>query len=154
MHPPLDAAIGERGDAEQLDPVAQLLGEGDVDRRDVADALDVHGGEVERAAERDRRQDGELVRRIDAVDVEARIGLRVAQRLRLGKHRRELAAGFAHRGQDVVAGAVEDAEDAAAPVADQPLAQRLDDRDAAGDRRLVSERDSPLFRRAAASRMP
>ena len=37
-------------------------------------------------------------------------------------------------------GAVQDAVDAFEPVAGEPLAQRLDDRDAAGDRRLERER--------------
>ena len=72
----------------------------------------------------------------------ARVGLGVAQRLRLGQHVGEVAAGLAHRGQDVVAGAVEDAVDARDPVGGEPLAQRLDDRDAAGDRRLEGERDA------------
>ena len=90
-------------------------------------------------AERGAGQHRELVRGVDAVDVEAGIGLGVARRLRLGQHDVEVAAGLAHGGQDVVAGAVEDAVEPAHAVADQPLAQRLDDRDAAGDRRLEGE---------------
>ena len=77
---------------------------------------------------------------VDAVDVEARVGLGVAQRLRLGQDVAEVAAALAHRGQDVVRGAVEDAVDALEPVRGQPLPQGLDDRDAARDRRLEGER--------------
>ena len=43
-------------------------------------------------AEREAGEDRQLVRRIDAVDVEARIGLGIAQRLRFGEHLGEVAA--------------------------------------------------------------
>ena len=68
--------------------------------------------ERHRPAERQRRQDRQLVRRVDAVDVEARVGLGVAQLLRVGQHFGEFPAALAHLGQDVVAGAVQDAGDA------------------------------------------
>ena len=87
----------------------------------------------------------ELVGGVDAVDVEAGIGLGVARRLRFGEHDVEVAAGLAHGGQDVVAGAVEDAVEPAHPVADQALAQRLDDRDAARHRRLEGEDAASLL---------
>ena len=59
--------------------------------------------------------------------------------LRLGEHVGELAPGLAHRGQDEVAGAVEDAVDPR--LGCRPaLAQRLDDRDAARDRGLERQR--------------
>ena len=96
----------------------------------------MHAGEIDLGAERGSGQHGELVRGIDAVDVEAGVGLGIARRLRLGQHGLEVAAGLAHRGQDVVAGAVEDAVEAPHAIADQAFAQCLDDRDAARDRRL------------------
>ena len=68
------------------------------------------------------------------------VGLGVAELLRLGQHLGELAAALAHHREDVVAGAVEDAGDAGDAVAGQALAQRLDDRDAAGHRRLEGQR--------------
>ena len=100
-------------DAEQLDAVAEFAGERDVQRGDLADALDMHRLERHWPAEGDCRQDRQLVRGIDAVDVERRIGLGVTQLLRIGEHLGELAAALAHLRQDVVAGAVEDAGDAA-----------------------------------------
>jgi hypothetical protein len=140
MDPLLDAARLTRGDAEQLDAVAELLGVGDIERRDLADALDVDALQVDLAAEGERGQDGQLVRGVDAVDIEAGIGLGVAQVLRLGQDLVELAAGLAHGAEDVVAGAVEHAVDAPDAVGRQALAQALDDRDAAGYGRLVGER--------------
>ena len=85
------------------------------------------------------------MRRVVALDVEGRIGLGIAQPLRILQAGVEgQALGF-HAGQDVVAGAVEDAEDAGDRIAGHRLAHRLDDRDAAGDRRLVVEQHALLL---------
>ena len=51
-----------------------------------------------------------------------------------------------HPRQNVIAGAVQDAIDALDRIAGETLAQRLDDRDAAGDRGLEGERDVLVFR--------
>ena len=99
-----------------------------------------------------RGEDRQLVRGIDAVDVERRIGFGVAQLLRIGEHFGELAAALAHLRQDVVAGAVEDAGDAADAVRGQPLAQRLDHRNAAGHRRLERQRHAALLGRGGKCR--
>ena len=131
-------------DAEQLDPVAQLLGVADVLARQLRDALGVDLVELHRHAEGDRRHDGELVRGIDALDVERRVGLGVAARLRLLQHGVERRAGCAHLGQDEVRRAVDDAGDPLDPVGGEAFAQRLDDRNAAGDRAL--ERDHHALR--------
>ena len=77
---------------------------------------------------------------VEAADVEGRIGLRIAEPLRLLEAFRERQTLLVHAGEDVVAGAVEDAVDAGDAAAAEPLAQRLDDRDAARDRRLEAER--------------
>ena len=93
----LEPVLGRPREAQQLDAVAELVGERDVERRDVADALDMDAGEIDLGAEGDRGQQRELVRGVDAVDVEARIGLGIAQALRLGEHVGEVAAALAHR---------------------------------------------------------
>ena len=79
------------------------------------------------------------MRGIDAVDVEGRIGFGVAELLRFGEHLVEAAPGLAHGGQDVVAGAVQDAVDAGDAVAGKALAHRFDDRNAAGNGRLIAD---------------
>ena len=58
----------------------------DVVRRDLLDALHRHGGEIGRGAERQAGKQGELVRGVAAADVEGRIGLGIAERLRLLQH--------------------------------------------------------------------
>ena len=150
--PLLEPGRGHARDAQQLDPVAELVRERDVHGRDVPDALDVDRVEAWPAAEGQRGQQRQLVRGVDAVDVEGGVGLGVAQGLRLGQHVGELAAGLAHRGQDEIAGAVEDAEDALDPIGRQPLAQRLDDRDAAGDGGLEAELGAGALGDAAPAR--
>ena len=85
------------------------------------------------------------MRGVVALDVEGRIGLGIAETLRVLEAGLEGDALGLHAGQDVVAGAVEDAEDARHRVAGHRLAHRLDDRNAAGDRRLVVEQHALLL---------
>ena len=104
------------------------------------DALDRHRRGVDLRAEGERGEDGELVGGVEAADVEGRIGLGVAEPLRVGEADVERQGLRLHPRQNVVAGAVENARDAADRVARQALAQRLDHRNAAPDRRLVKQR--------------
>ena len=97
----------------------------------MADALNMHALEIDLATERNAGQDGELVGRVDAVDIKAGIGLGIAHFLRVCENAIEIPPGFPHRGQDIIAGAVQNAVDPIDPVARKALAQRLDDRDAA-----------------------
>jgi len=55
MHPALDPDVGPPRDAQQLDAIAELIGERDIERRDSADALYVHRGEIDRTVECQRR---------------------------------------------------------------------------------------------------
>src|SRR3546814_8219162 len=93
MHALLDGAVDALREAEQLDAVAELVGIGDVQRRHVADALDIDRSEIDLAAEGQRGENGKLVRGVDAVDVEAGVRLRVAEPLRLGQHALEVLSG-------------------------------------------------------------
>ena len=96
--------------------------------------------EIHPRPERDRRQQRQLVARVDPAHVEARIGLQVAELLALLEHLVVAQARALHPRQDVVAGAVHHAHDALHLVARQPLGQRLDHRDAARHRRLEAQR--------------
>ena len=112
---------------------------------DRLDALHVHLVEGDARAEGQAGQQGELVGGVEAADVEGGVGLGIALGLRLLQHVGEGAVLLLHLRQDVVAGAVEDAVDAPDLVAGQRLAQRLDDGDAAGHRRLEVEGDAVLL---------
>ena len=80
------------------------------------------------------------------LDIESGIGLGVAQALGFPKTLRERQLVLLHAGEDVVAGAVEDAVDALERVAGQPFAQGLHDRNGAADRSLEIKGDMVLFR--------
>ena len=86
---------------------------------------------------RQRSQYSGLVLRVKAVHVQRRLGLGVAHPLCIDQNILEVAPLRLHLREYVIAGAVEDAVQPLDAVAAQPLAQRLDDRDAAGDRCLV-----------------
>ena len=70
---------------QQLDRVTKLAGEADVDRIQSGDAAAFDGRSTEADAERDLRQDGELVGGIGPIDVQGRVGLGVAAPLGLGQ---------------------------------------------------------------------
>ena len=89
------------------------------------------------AAEGERRQDRQLVRGVDTVDIESGIRLGIAQFLCLLEDRAEVPPGFTHRRQDVVAGAVEDPIDPVDAVSGQAFSQALYHRNTAGNRGLV-----------------
>ncbi len=127
---------------KQLDAKAEFVRRGEIGERDVLDALDRNGAGVDAHAERDRGEDGELVRGVEAADVEGRIGLGVTEPLRLLQAVFERQPFGFHLRQDIIAGAVENAADALDAIARQRLAQGLDDGNAAADRRLEGERAS------------
>src|SRR5690606_25597885 len=106
---------------------------------DLVDAIELQGH-----AEGDGGEDAQLVRRVDAFDVEGRVRFRVAEFLGLGEHFTEVAPLLGHFGQDEVAGAVDDAGQPFHAVGREAFAQGLDDRDTARHGRL--EGDANLLR--------
>jgi hypothetical protein len=88
MHAQLDTRAAALGDAEQLDAVAELFGVLDVGGFELGDAFDVGLVELHRDAEGDGGDQCCLVRGIDALDVEGRIGFGVTQTLRFLEHGR------------------------------------------------------------------
>src|SRR5206468_3911628 len=109
MNPLQQAAGIILGNAEQADAITKRCRLGDIGREQMADAAGRHVTKGRPGAEGEAGEDRELMCRIYPVDVEAWIGLRKAERLRLGKHLGEVAALLLHLGQDEIAGAVEDA---------------------------------------------
>ena len=104
----------------------------------------MHAGGVDCGVERQCGEDGELLRGVDALDVERRIGLGIAQPLRFGQRVGEAAAFFFHGGEDVVRGAVDDAGQSIDAIGGKAGAQRLDDGNAARHRAFEAERQAPF----------
>ena len=130
------------GGRDEPDGVIELVGVLEIDGRDPADALGVNVGRGDLLAESERRQDGQLGAGVLAVDVGARIGLGVAQALRLGEHFLEVRAAALDLGEDVVRGSVEDAVERADAVARNPFTQHGVDGDAAGHAGLHGQVDA------------
>src|SRR3546814_6530491 len=82
--------------------------------------------DVELRPEAERGEDRQLVRRVDAVDVEARVGLGITLGLRGGQCIGEARALALHQRQDIIAGAVQYAIDARDRIRRGAFADRLD----------------------------
>ena len=137
MHPHRDPAVAALADRQQLDHVPELAGAGDVGGGDPSDPLPVHAGRGDPGVEREPGQDGGLGGSVEPLDVGGRVSLRVTERLRLLQRVREAGPGGVHLVEDVVGGAVDDAEDLADRVPGQGLAQRAEQRYRPGHGRLV-----------------
>jgi hypothetical protein len=137
VHARGDLAVLLLGDRQQLDRVPESLGEGDVALGDVGDtfAVDISGDDAR--VEGDTRKDRCLRRRVEALDIGGRIEFGVTEPLRLGQRLPELQTLLGHARQDEVRRAVDDAHHLVDPLAGERLLQRVDERDAAADRRLV-----------------
>ncbi|MEY4403470.1 MAG: hypothetical protein RIR91_1505 [Verrucomicrobiota bacterium] len=126
-------------DGEVLEREAEAAGEVDVGRADVADALDQRAVTRGPLAVGEPGEDGGLVPGVDAIDVERRVGFGVAELLGFLERVGEREAVLAHAGEDMVTGAIEDADDELEAVGDEAFADGLDDGDAAGDAGLEEE---------------
>jgi hypothetical protein len=121
----VDEPVRQRRPREELDLHVERPRRLDVLLRQPLDALDLDPLERDARAERDRREDRELRGRVAAPDVVGRIGLRVAELLRL-LERLCVAAAVPHRREDEVRRSVDDADDAVDVRRDERLAQHLD----------------------------
>ena len=77
--------------------------------------------------------------RINPAHIQCRIGLKITQTIGLGEHLVIAEARAFHAGQNVVAGAIHHTQNAGDFVAGQTLAKRFDHRDAACDRRFITD---------------
>ena len=132
--------------------IAQAPGEVDVGAVMAGDALVVHVAGDHRGAERDGGDDGGLGPGVVALHVGGGVALGVAQLLRLGQGVGVGDARLGHPREDVVGGAVDDAHHPADALPHQRLAQRPDDRDAAGHGRLEEQVDTGGVRRRRTAR--
>ena len=106
---------------------------------DRGDAFAMHGVDRDGRVERERSQDRGLLRRIEALHIAGRVGLRVPEALRIREHGVELAALAVHAVEDVVGRAVDDAHDPHDAVARERVPHGAHDRDGPGHRGLVGQ---------------
>ena len=139
MDPLLDAMRSSFGDAQELDAEPKLVRGAQVGERDGLDSFDRNRACVDLGAESERSENGELMRGVEAANVECRIGLRITEPLGLAQTDLEREIVGLHAREDVIAGAVENAGDALNCISGQALAQSLDDRYAAAHRGLEEQ---------------
>src|SRR5690606_2997261 len=139
VHTQLDTAFGAARHSQVLDAVAQRLGVVHVGCGQFGNAFGVGLIELQRDAEGDGRQNGQLVGGVDAFHVEGRVGLGVAQCLGFLEHVLKGTTFLAHLGEDEIAGAVDDASQPVDAVGGQAFADRLDHRDATGHGGFVGD---------------
>ena len=120
----------------------QLSGVAEIHLRDSPDAFHEDVGGRDLLAECQRRKQHELGARVKAIDIGAGVGLGVSQTLRLFQHRGKRHVALFHFGEDVVAGAVQDAVERLHAVARNALAQHRMNRDAAAHAGLHRQIDA------------
>src|SRR5438045_2405712 len=111
----------------------------------VADAHDRDFRSADGVAKSNAGQDGNLVARIKAVDVQAGIRLSVAGRLRLFQSMRKLNAMLFHLRKNVVARAVHNSVNGLDAVCGERLRDRTDYRHSSCDRGFNSDRKISLL---------
>ena len=114
---------------EQLDDLVFRGCGGDVVGGDLGDALDGHVVDGDGGVEAEGGHDRGLVGRVVAFDVAGRIGFGVSLGLSVLEHVVEVETLGGHLVENVVGGAVDDAEHARHLVADEGFAQGLEERD-------------------------
>src|SRR5262249_42804747 len=105
----LEAGPGALGNAEKFNAISALFGGLQIGERDRFDSPHVPRLGIDLAAKGETGQDRKLVGGIEAADVEGRIGLGIAELLRLLQASRERQSLLVHPGQDIVAGAAQNA---------------------------------------------
>ena len=139
MDPGLHPVSVIPGNGQKFQAVAEFPGELQVQGVKPADPLHRDGRQVQLGPVRQAHEDGQLVGRVDPFHVQGGIGFGEPLGLGLGQGLGIGGAASGHLGEDVIGGAVQDAEQLQDPVGGQPLAQGQDDGDAAAHRGL--ERD-------------
>lgn len=145
MYPHRDLTVEHLPYREQLHRVPESSCEGDVTRgySGYAFAIDVSGNHS--GVEGDARQYRQLGGGIESFDVGSWVEFGVAEAFRFGEGLVELQAIFAHTGEDEVGRAVDDSHHPADPLSGKRLFERLDDRNASGDRPFEIEIDSGML---------
>ena len=146
MHADADAAVDALGRADQLQAEPEVPRVGHVLGGEVLDALVDDLVERDRRGEREPGEDRHLGRGVLAGDVVGRVGLGVAQLLRLLERAVVRRTAARHLGQDEVRRAVDDAVDALHVGAGERLLEHADDGHDAGHRALEAQLDVVLAR--------
>ena len=134
MHTQFDPVISAPGYAQVFDTVAKLVGIVHIIAGNLADAFGIDLVKLQGNTKCNRRQDRQLVRRVDTFHIKGRIGFSVSQLLRFCQDCVEVAPLVAHFGKNEITGAINYSGQPFDLVARQPFPHRLDNRDTTGHR--------------------
>ena len=123
-------------DGQQLQRIAQILRERDIQRVHLGNALPVDGLIGHPGMEGQGAEDGQLVDSVETFHIAFGVRLRQTQLLGLCQHLFISPAAVRHLSQDVVSCAVHDAHQGVHPVPLKGAGQRPDDGDSGADRRF------------------
>ncbi len=133
VYPYLHTLLRLPGDTQVLDAEAELPGIGHVLEVQIADALGIDLFKLQGNTEGQGGQDHQLMGGVGAVHVKGRVRLGIAQHLGLLQGLAEGDTPLLHGGEDIVAGAVDNARQPLDAVGPQAFPQCLDNGDAAGN---------------------
>src|SRR5690606_17371823 len=145
VHAQLDTVVATARNAKQLDAVTQPGRVLDIFSLQLRDAFYACFIKLNRDAGGEGSQQSKLVRGIDPFDIEGRVGLCIPQSLRLGQHTVERQAARLHFGKNVVGRTVDNPGNPIDTVGGEALAHCLNDRNAAGYRRLKGHHHTMLI---------
>lgn len=128
-----EALVIRADDGEELDRVAETASELEISDVDLVHALNMDAALGNPKAVAEGGEDDGFVRRIPAAHVQGGVSLRVAFFLSLAKGISIAQSCLTHAGQDVIAGAIDDAVNGEDAVAHQPFLQDLNDGNATRD---------------------
>src|SRR5712692_4086228 len=127
MNPHINRAVFVFGNGKEFDRVAELTGKQDVSLTEVADAFGVDLRKRHAHAKSQHRQQGQLVSRVDAVDVKAGVSLGESLFLSAPQDGSKLFALFSHFREDIITSAIDDTEQRPVAISRQSLTQGAND---------------------------
>ena len=147
MNSELNAARRAFGLTDKLDAIPKGIGNRNISGLKGRNPLRDRRFVVKRRTKCQPGQNRHLVSRIDAFDIESRIGFGITEFLCLPQSLGKRHALFPHHRQNKVARSVHNARNRLDAVGSKTLAQGFDNRDAAGNGRLVGHRNTALLSR-------
>ena len=131
MHPYIELPVVHFRQRQQLDAIPQLTGIGNIEPGEAGNPLGVDVLIGYPGAKSQRGEQGQLLRRINTLDVKRRIGFGVTQFLRCFEDVSEVEALIAHVAEDVIRRAVDDARNREELIRHQAFFDAANDRNAA-----------------------
>ncbi|MBA7694283.1 hypothetical protein ES703_102890 [subsurface metagenome] len=144
MYPGFDRIFTLLGYGQQLYRETQFAGIAEVAAGESRNTFTVNILRAHLSLKGQRSQDSQFIIGIYPFDVVFRVGLGIAQFLRLLESRGKVHALPGHHGEDIIGGAVDDGEDAADIIGHQVMFERGNQRDTPADTGFILQTHAAL----------